>query len=284
MIRQRLHLVGTYGLNPSRLLRNLCWWLSAAESEARHVFVLGAPRSGTTLLENIIAAHPDNVSLRRETGLFTKADVFRDGLCFPPLLDEYSVDYLRSESSDIVSFFDKVAEAACSEAGSSRFVEKTPQHVLRLRWLVDHFPQSNFVHLYRDGRDCYVSARSTNVPQNTSVIRFAWYWKRCVESRLSIGEDERITDVRYEELVEEPRKITRKIMGCLGQSFVPKQLDPDIRSNDPRSDQEVHSGLSEAVHSRSVERWRSDLDRIEGFMFEKIAGRQLATLGYPLSE
>jgi hypothetical protein len=283
MIRQRLHLVGTYGLNPICLLRNLRWWLGAAESEARHVFVLGAPRSGTTLLENIVAVHPDNVSLQRETGFFTKADMFRDGLCFPPLLDEYSVDYLRSESSDIVSFFDKVAEAACSEAGSSRFVEKTPQHVLRLPWLVDHFPQSQFVHLYRDGRDCYASARSTNVPQRTNVIRFAWYWKRCVERRLSIGGDERITDVRYEELVEKPRQVTRKLMGFLGQSFVPEQLDTEIRSKDPRSGRDVHSGLSEPVHSRSVERWRNELNRMEQFVFERIAGRQLATLGYPLS-
>lgn len=283
MIRQRLRVVTAYIRNPTHLLRKLLWWLHAGESQARHVFVLGAPRSGTTLLENIIAAHPDNVSLRRETAFFTKANIFRHGLCFPPFLDADSIDCMRSESSDIVAFFDKVAEAACSQSQTSQFVEKTPQHVLRLRWLLDHFPQSQFVHVYRDGRDCYASARSTNVPQRTNVVRFAWYWKRCVKSRISIGENERITDVRYREFVEDPRQVTRELMGFLDQSFVPDQLDTGIRSMDPRSERDVHSSLSEPVHSRSVERWRNELSRAEQFMFEMIAGGQLASLGYPLS-
>jgi hypothetical protein len=105
--------------------------------------------------------------------------------------------------------------------GQRRFVEKTPQHVLVLRHLVHWFPQSHFVHIVRDGRDCFCSAQShPDVPQRTDVRRFAHYWRRCLLARQTVSGVVSVVDVRYEDLVEQPADTLRQLMSLLGAELL----------------------------------------------------------------
>ena len=77
-----------------------------------------------------------------------------------------------------MEFFDAcVIEDSDGDAGK-RFVEKTPQHILHLPFILKWFPQAQVIHLVRDGRDCYCSSKiNIDIPQNKSAKEFASYWK-----------------------------------------------------------------------------------------------------------
>lgn len=117
------------------------------------------------------------------------------------------------------------------KAGGLPFIEKTPQHILRLDFLLKHFPNAKFINLFRDGRDSYCSARHhQNIPQGKDIVRYAYYWKKCINARLKQGESENIFDVKYEDLTTNPEQIVREIMKRLGEEYDPRQIQPEYYS------------------------------------------------------
>src|SRR5690606_8481211 len=92
--------------HPGRLYRNIRYRFPAATSPRDHVFIVGVPRSGTTLLKSILVAHPDfGGSDYESTGIFNLRDIFSYGMgeIPPPEMAE-----LLKSSSDIVQFYDAV--------------------------------------------------------------------------------------------------------------------------------------------------------------------------------
>jgi len=261
-------------------LRNVVWWLRAKPSRSRHVFIVGAPRSGTTLLQLLIAAHSGFAGCAGESGVFTRNNVFNSARRYCGL-SEARVREVLSRSSDIVSFFDCLAMEVTN--GTHRFAEKTPQHVLVLRQLLRWFPESQFVNIVRDGRDCYCSAQTNpDVPQRTGAPRFARYWRRCIRARQRLGPSERIIDVRYEDLAGDTEASLRRIMLTLGHEFESRQLAVSARTADSRSALTSFSRLSAPVGSETVGRWRREMSNEQISQFQQIAGRELRQFGYVL--
>ena len=214
--------------HPSHLPKNIIWRFPKSKSTKRHIFVLGAPRSGTTLVKLILGAHQNLSGPGYETAFFMYKDIF--SFSFGGV-SNVTMEKLREKAHDIVEFFDLFSEEALKQYGGTRFIEKTPPHVLRLDFLVKYFPSSNFINIFRDGRDAYCSARRhVNVIQGSNIKRYAKYWKKCIESRLKLGEHPNIIDVKYEELSTNPEKIVKEIMDFLKEDFDIRQLEPSYFS------------------------------------------------------
>lgn len=247
---------------------------------ARHVFVVGAPRSGTTLLQLLIGAHSGFAGCAGESGVFTRNDLFdlRRRYCGLP---QARIAALLRDSGDIVSFFDLLAAAVTS--GPLRFVEKTPQHVLVLGRLLRWFPEAQFVNIVRDGRDCYCSAqRNPDVPQRTGAIRFARYWRSCIRARGRAGACDRIIDVRYEDLVSETAPTLRLVMAALGHELEAVQLAGGSRASDRRSVLAPFTRLAGPVGPESIGRWAAEMTPAEVEVFQSVAAPELRAHGYVL--
>lgn len=265
----------TYFTKPIRIYKNVRWRYTNRVSKEKHVFVLGAPRSGTTLIQTLIGAHPHFFSPGVETGFFTWQDIFhenRQHLGLP----KKTLERFYAECSDIVEFFDKLAGYVTEDR--ERFVEKTPQHVLKVSYIQDHFPKSHIVHIHRDGRDCFCSAREAGIPRGSDLEEFAGYWKKCVASRLEAGG--KILDVEYADLVGEPEEEMQKVMAFLDSSFELTQLQINARETDPRSGEEKFSRLADEISPRSVGRWKEELTSSELRRFDSIAEEELHAFGY----
>lgn len=270
---------GGYLARPGDLWRAIRWWRGSTTSDLDVVFVTGCPRSGTTLVQRILAVHEDFFSIEGETGLFTRPNPFaRAHFGLGP--DESR--RLLAESADLVDFFQRGVRRIAGDRPDRTFVEKTPQHVLRLGYLLERFPRARFVHVLRDGRDGFASARShPDVPQRTSARRFARYWDRCVGTADRFAGSPRLTTLRYEALTAAPEEEAARLMAFLGREVAEGQLEPDRIGADRRGSLAEHRRLGRPIGPASVGRWRAELTDAEKAAFWGVAGPRLAAHGYP---
>ncbi|RQH42271.1 hypothetical protein D5R40_14630 [Okeania hirsuta] len=137
--------------------------------------------------------------------------------------------------------------------------------------------------MYRDGRDCYCSARNhVNVVQGKSIERYAKYWKKCVDARLNQGNNPNILDVKYEELTLDPETVIKQTMNFLEEDYHPSQLDPNQYSQNTitNSKRPEFSQLSKPINSSRINRYKQELTSEQIDKFNQIAGNQLKQIGY----
>jgi len=262
-------------------MNNIRWRMRCSVSDASPVFVLGAPRSGTTLMQRMLSVHPELFSTDSESGLFSYRDIFARKY-FSLSWDE--THRMFRQSSDVVNFMDNCTDFIRRAHGlpqTTRMVEKTPQHVIRLNFLVRHFPNARFVHMVRDCRDCYCSAvNHPNIQQARSLSTFTRYWVRCVRSGLAFDDHPHVCRVSYEQLTTSPRTVLAEIMESLKLPVHDVQFDPSAISNDRRSQRNEFSRLAEPISPTSVQRWKRELSERELECVQRIAGELLSRLGY----
>ncbi len=270
--------------NPLHWVPNIMWRFPETISDLRVYFIVGAPRSGTTLLQKMVSSHSMLFSIQTETGVFSFQNLFvADKNHFE--LTEKERGELFVQARDIVDYFDKGVRTLMRKNNGKEFVEKTPQHVNYLPLILNHFPNSKVIHLVRDGRDCYCSAKNypNLIPQAESCITFARYWKKCVSNPLRFRNSTNLITVRYEDLVNNPRNQLGKIMSFIGFPLEEQQLDPAVFGNDRRAEQAPFHRLSSAVSPASVLRWQTELTAMEKDQFEQIASHELSEFGYETS-
>ena len=270
--------------NYLQILPNLIWRFPQYKSSQKHIFVVGAPRSGTTLLKLVLDSHSKFISPGHETGFFLYNKIISNNWNFENFKPE-EIQKLKQESNNIVSFFDELVQKNLEIYNGEYFVEKSPPHILHLKFLRKHFPNSYFIHIYRDGRDCYCSARShPHIPQNKSLEKYAYYWRNCIRTRFKEREDGNIFDLKYEELVEEPEKNIKALMKFLNEEFEEEQLNFHKSSSHRlvKNPVERFIKLTKNIDNKSVTRYLQELTTAEIEKFNKIAEKELGLLGYTI--
>ena len=134
-------------------------WTPAPNSDAAgggaagHVFVVGFPRSGTTLLEQVLAGHPDIVALEEQTTLMPAIDAYLDppeGIEALARMDEAEADRWRRD------YWQRVRSFGVDPEGKV-FVDKQPFYSLWLPLIGKLFPEARIVVARRDPRDVVLS-------------------------------------------------------------------------------------------------------------------------------
>jgi hypothetical protein len=208
------------------------WWVEAVEQfaqreaaspvepatpvqrfDGRLVLVLGAPRSGTTWLTQLLLAHPETCGAgEAETWLFRGLGGFwsNDDLAgwLPP---DAVVAALRRFCDRLFG----VARAAAANPVATHFVEKTPAHVWHVEQITTLYPDVKIVHILRDGRDVARSLGELSFGTET-VTEGARGWREYVETaRERLGTLDHF-EVRYEELAADPVGQTGRILEWIG--------------------------------------------------------------------
>ncbi len=177
--------------------------------EAQPIFIVGAPRSGSSLLQRILGCHP----ALRGLGELPFATQLAQGLGFPAL--DPGLD-----SSDLAVLAESYL-AALPE-GEGRPIDKAPSNLPLVGLLARIFPRATFLHIRRDPRDVAVSnflidfgdyrvGSSTSIRRQAAFLegvqRLGAHWKAC--------EGLRFHELSYEELVEDLEGTTRRLLRYL---------------------------------------------------------------------
>jgi hypothetical protein len=147
-------------------------WSTPASGDSRgpceHVFLLGFPRSGTTLLEQILSSHPDVVTLEESDVLDPVADEFlRDlgGLERFASLETGDLAPLRAE------YWRRVRDHGVDVDGRV-FIDKLPLNTIKLPLIARLFPEAKVLFAVRDPRDVVFSCFRRHFQVNASTYPF----------------------------------------------------------------------------------------------------------------
>lgn len=167
-----------------------------------------------------------------------------------------------------------VFEQFAATQGHARWGDKTPEYSHHLPLLNELFPDAQFVHIVRDGRDAAASIFKTSFGAKTA-LEAARDWANSVDRIQRFGRSlprERYLEIHYEELLGSPADTLLRVARFLGVAnraetiaFAARRLQAQVRQDNSH-------------------KWRDGaLPPRELALFEAIAGDQLAALGYPLS-
>ena len=188
-----------------------------------HVFLVGFPRSGTTLLENVLAAHPDVVSLEERNCLEAASAAYltsTDGLNRLARIDPAEAERQRE------AYWSKVREYGVEPAGRV-FIDKMPLASVALPLIAKLFPDARILFARRDPRDVVLSCFRRRFGMNASMYQLltlegaAAYYDSVM--RLSEIYRELLPLpqhlVRYESLVEDFEGTARATCDFLGLNW-----------------------------------------------------------------
>jgi hypothetical protein len=272
------------------------------------VFVLGCPRSGTTVLYHMLLSAGGFANYRSESNVFNILVPHFGGLHFARdrrrLMDAWVRSLLfRVSGLDAAEITAKVV-AQCHNGGDflrlimesvarnqnvARWADCTPHHLLSMVEIKRQIPNAIFIHIIRDGRDVALSylrqgwAHPLPWDRGEELAVAALYWKWIVGKGRDAGEKlgRDYQEVRFEDLVANPQQVLAR----LGQ-FIDHDLDyHKIQQAGVGAVSEPNSSfdLDPTAEFDPVGRWKTRMSVRDLEHFEALAGDCLQELGYALA-
>lgn len=271
------------------------------------VFVLGCPRSGTTLLYHMLLSAGNFAVYRAESQVFNlleprfgnlnratnrrkllaawqDTELFRrTGLNWNDVSEE-----VMAKCSNGGDFLRIVMEAMAQRQGVLRWADCTPEHLLYMDRIKRTIPNALVIHIIRDGRDVALS-----LEKQAWIRPFAWdrgktlevaglYWDWIVRKGrqfgTALGPD--YVEVRFEDLVLTPRQVLENLSGFVGQELDYDKIERVGIGSVRRPNSSFSAEVNEGDFS-PVSRWKATLSTAQLERLEFLLGETLRELGYP---
>jgi hypothetical protein len=269
-------------------------------------FIVGCPRSGTTLLRWMLDSHP-TIAVTPETHFGERYLASRDRgasnsvrdartssgaldlFCQSCAFEELSIDERAFRERAGLTPADpwaplRVAMEDFARLRNASIVgEKTPSHSLHLDALAEAFPRARFLMLVRDPRAVAASwHRASWSHHSTTQIAETWCRYARAMRRTAGRLDSRCLEISYEELVQAPALALASICEFLGTGFDSRMLRyhearEDTRSPEERSDHALTFGLPKPER---IGAWRTELSHSDLCQIEAICAGPMARRGY----
>ena len=227
-----------------------------AESE-RPIFIFGLPRSGTTLLEQILASHSQvfgagELPLGGEDFRMLAPSGFTEARAFEA--------FANLEATTVKRLAERHLEKLQAvDAEALRIVDKMPVNYLYIGLLATLFPKGKFIHCRRDPRDVAVSCWMTNFSEirwandpEHIITRFREYQRVMIHWRQVLPV--RLLEVEYEETVADLEAVARRLVAWCGLEWEPVCLA--FHEGKSRVHTSSATQVRQSLYTRSVGRWK----------------------------
>ncbi|MBY0515251.1 MAG: sulfotransferase, partial [Gemmataceae bacterium] len=241
--------------NPAFFERVKGWGL---ETETP-VFIVGMPRSGTTLLEQILGSHPKmfgagELPIAKET--FDQLPAWMSMQAAPSVcIATAGKEIIQKAGNEHLSRLLPLAPA-----GTARIVDKMPDNYMWLGFLSALFPKAKFIYSKRDLHDVAVSCWITNFKairwacdqedianRIRNHVRLMEHWKKVLPVP--------VLEVEYEQTVEDLEGVARKMVDFCGLEWDPACLAFHENKRTVRT--ASLSQVRQPVYKKSVQRWKN---------------------------
>ncbi|HEY7118944.1 MAG TPA: sulfotransferase [Tepidisphaeraceae bacterium] len=245
----------------------------ATHGDRRPVFIVGMPRSGTSLVEQILASHPEvfgagELNLIPRTAMTMPASPLSEGDPYPQCLEGLTL----REANRLAGAY--LASVEALNADAVRVTDKMPHNFLSLGLIEVLFPGSRVIHCTRGAMDTCLSCYFTNfVRENEFKFDLAhlgaYYrdYRRLMEHWRNVVRIP-IIELRYEDLVLDVEGQTRRLLDFVGLPFDARCLRyyENRRQVGTASEEQVRR----PVYHSSISRWKH---------YEKHLGPVVAAIG-----
>ena len=275
------------------------------------IFVIGCPRSGTTLLTLMLSSHrrltippetrflvpvwrkrlrfgdltdPDNRSKLADELVKTKGTKFKHLRVDPDTVRAAIIDGAPTIGSAIGAVYRAYAQSQ----GKPRWGDKQPTYFRNIEMLRAMWPDAQFIHLVRDGRDCVASLKRMRWWKHGTIVATAT-WVHSVDcahrarSRLPATA---FTEIRYEDLVSDYPTVLPQLCEFLGEEFDEAMLRPQklARELPGKQRRKWHWRTAKYIGPRRVGTHTELLTPRESALIERVAGTRLRALGYSVPD
>jgi hypothetical protein len=243
---------------PKTILRTWAEYFPQVKREAipRLAFLGGHPRSGTTLLEQVLDAHAGVAALDEPTAFL---DVLQPEFHKSKELSSARLNTLRR-------LYTQALMREAGPAGTGKLLlDKNPSPTARLPLWLKVFPELRVLVALRDPRDVVLSCYFQNIPLNATNVNFlsfervARHYADLMDIWLAVREWEGFTwlEVRYEDTVADLEKEGRRVTEFLGLAWHEEQARFYEKSRSKQLYSPTYQDVTRPVYSRSVGRWRA---------------------------
>lgn len=261
-----------------------------SQLEQEPIFIIGAARSGTTWMYDILTAHPEVAGVF-ESWLFTRDNGLGSlftAAHWPPKHSGLG-RYLKRDQ--VLSTVRQTAHTLMGEAIEPKhkfLVEKSPSHLYSMKLIAEIFPNARFIHVLRDGRDVCVSVQAAArswMPDwkrtfGGSMEASAKSWHDAVQRARNDGKSlgERFFEIRYETLKADPVNSYKKLFDFCGIPCTDTILEDIFQKTDFalnfKGDEE---GFRRGGRTGD---WYGSFSLTDAYKFNRTAGELLEQLGY----
>ncbi|MCF8379455.1 MAG: sulfotransferase [Bacteroidales bacterium] len=275
-------------------------------------FILGRPRSGTSLLRIILDAHP-NIQIPIESPVILDSYQkfgkianwnekiileFYQNLFRLRRFDAWRVnaEKLKNdllECNGVLPFQSlcKVVHLnyiSVFEKDEIKIIgDKNPQYSLHPELILSLYPQAKIIHITRDYRDHYLSMKRAGFLRGQLPF-IIYYWKRTEKKIQKIRKQNpgNVFTFRYENLVENPHEVLKSLFLFLDVPYTSAVLDYHLQKDKvkqiypPKAFDTLFSGLLKPINSDSINRWKNEMDEKQIKTADYIVGKIGENAGY----
>ena len=250
---------------------------SALGPNRRLAFLGGHPRSGTSLLEQVLDSHPDIVSAEETEIILNEA--------FHPLLgplpkNSSMVDILDSAPTTALqqarmNYFHVMEQHLGSPIGQRLLLDKNPSLTLYLPAYIRVFPEVKILMALRDPRDVVMSCfMQAYVPINRSSVVYISLEETIENYTLVMGTWKALRgsiahpclEVKYEEVVNDLESVSRRVLEFLGVPWDPAVLRFDEHVRHKRVKSPTYADVTQPVFRTAMGRWRNYQKYLEPYL------------------
>ncbi len=239
---------------------------------AQPIFVLGFPRSGTTLLEQTLTAHPRIVAADELPFIIEIAELMprllESPLGYPEALAELWMADHREDLDNLRDhYLRKVAQLGIVPQGAGWFTDKMPMNETHLGLIGLLFPDSPILHVVRHPLDVVLSVYSNLLTHGFycayALESAARHYARVMElvdhyrAELSL----KYLRVRYEDIIDDQEASIRRVLDFIGEEFDPNCLA--FHENRRYARTASYAQVTERLYDRSRYRYRHYLPQLE---------------------
>ena len=218
----------------------------------RLIFIVGVPRSGTTLTEQILSSHPGIFGAGELEDIFDMAKAIEG---YPEALADFTADDWRRRAAAYLAHIDAL------DSESTRVCDKLPRNFIHLGLIAVLFPGARVVHCRRNGTDTclsnYFHYFSSLIRYNNDFADLAAYYRdyhRLMTHWKSVLPLP-IFDLHYEEMVGDQERVTRGLIDFAGVEWDDACLAFHRNPRPVRTASNIQ--VRQTIYKSSVERWRN---------------------------
>ncbi len=278
-------------------------------------FILGVPRSGTTLLRMMLDAHP-HLAVPPETHFVPQVAAFagsedevRSQLYqtvagsarwpdFHLEEGEFRTKLLALEPFTVAGGVRCFYQMYAARFGKTRWGDKTPTYQPTVHLIQAMLPEAHFIHIVRDGRDAWLSETKTWWGGGNDAAAHAGLWKQAIlATRQQARHSVHFLEIRYEDLLLHTRPLLEQICLFLELPYhaaMERYFEGANRRMYDIADLPVEPGVTITKSLRvaanalvmrppdpgRIERWKIEMTGQDKAVYQRIAGDLLSQLGY----